>query len=147
MIRTLQPDDHAAWTELWKAYLAFYETMLPQEVHASTWSRLLDPKEPCWGAIALQQGQPIGLVQWIYHRTNWSIVDTCYLQDLFVAPSMRGQGHARQMIEYVAAAASAQGCSRLYWLTHETNTTAMALYDRVASRSGFIQYRIALPAR
>ena len=32
-------------------------------------------------------------------------------------------------------------CSRVHWLTHETNTDAMLLYDRIADRSGFIQYR------
>jgi len=34
-----------------------------------------------------------------------------------------------------------EGCARVYWLTHETNATAMRLYDRVADRSGFVQYR------
>ena len=36
------------------------------------------------------------------------------------------------------------GSGRVYWLTHESNTTAQALYDRVASRSGCIQYRLPL---
>ena len=33
------------------------------------------------------------------------------------------------------------GASRVHWLTHETNDTARLLYDRIADRSGFIQYR------
>ena len=32
-------------------------------------------------------------------------------------------------------------CSRVWWLTHETNADAMKLYDKVADRSGFVQYR------
>jgi len=36
------------------------------------------------------------------------------------------------------------GASRLHWLTHETNAAAQALYDRVAMKSGFIQYRMIL---
>jgi ribosomal protein S18 acetylase RimI-like enzyme len=144
MIRVLEPGDREKWLELWTAYLAFYETVLPDEVHASTWRRLLDPSEPTWGALALRDGVPVGLVQWIYHRTNWSIADTCYLQDLYVSPDARGQGHARALIAHVAAEAGMRDCARLYWLTHESNDTAMALYDRVAGRSGFIQYRIAL---
>lgn len=147
LIRPIGPGDLLAWTALWKAYLAFYQTVLPDEVYASTWSRLLDPAEPSWGALALRDGQPVGLVHWIYHRTNWAIADTCYLQDLFVSPDGRGQGHAKALIAHVAEAAGQQGCARVYWLTHETNTTAMALYDRVASRSGFIQYRLSPPAR
>jgi len=37
--------------------------------------------------------------------------------------------------------ARAAGASRVHWLTHETNTTARALYDTLADRPGFIQYR------
>lgn len=144
MIRALEPGDRAKWLELWTAYLAFYETVLADEVHASTWHRLLDPLEPTWGALALRDGVPVGLVQWIYHRTNWSIADTCYLQDLFVVPDARGGGHARALIAHVATEARMRDCARLYWLTHASNEAAMVLYDRVASRSGFIQYRIAL---
>jgi hypothetical protein len=29
----------------------------------------------------------------------------------------------------------------VHWLTHETNDVAMQLYDRIADRSGFVQYR------
>ena len=143
-LRALEPGDREVWAQLWKAYLAFYETVLPEEVYASTWSRLLDAGEPTWGALALQDGKPVGLVHWLYHRTNWSIADNCYLQDLFVAPDGRGQGHGRALIEHVAADAKARGCSRVYWTTHRTNHTAMQLYDRLASESGFLQYRMTL---
>ena len=144
MIRAIEPGDREAWTQLWKAYLAFYETVLHDEVFASTWSRLLDPTEPTWGAFALQDGQPVGLVHWLYHRTNWAISDNCYLQDLFVTPEGRGGGHGRALIEHVAADARTRNCARLYWNTHETNATAMQLYDRLASQSGFVQYRMPL---
>ena len=146
MIRAIEPTDRAAWTQLWKAYLAFYETTLPDEVYASTWSRLLDPSEPTWGALALRDGEPVGLVHWIYHRTNWTIADTSYLQDLFVAPEGRGRGIGSALIDHVAADAAAEGSARVYWLTHESNATARALYDKVSQRSGFIQYRRTLPA-
>ena len=144
MIRPIEPGDREAWTQLWKAYLAFYETVLPDEVFASTWSRLLDPTEPTWGVFALQDGRPVGLVHWLYHRTNWAISDNCYLQDLFVTPEGRGGGHGRALIEHVAADARTRNCARLYWNTHETNATAMQLYDRLASQSGFVQYRMPL---
>ena len=65
----------------------------------------------------------------------------CYLEDLFVEPSVRGGGTGRALIAAVEAAACAAGASRLYWLTHETNETAQTLYNKVAERAGFIQYR------
>jgi len=45
----------------------------------------------------------------------------------------------------VAAEARARDAARLYWTTKEGNTTARALYDRVATFSGFIRYDHATP--
>ena len=83
----------------------------------------------------------VGLVHTIMHRSCWTVGNYCYLQDLFVDPSLRGRGVGRQLIEHVYAQAQAAGCSRVWWLTHETNRDAMYLYDQVAERSGFVQYR------
>jgi len=45
------------------------------------------------------------------------------------------------LIEAVYERARSAGSSRVYWQTHETNLTAIKLYERVAERSGFIVYR------
>ena len=47
----------------------------------------------------------------------------------------------RALIEAVAERARAADAGRVYWHTHETNATAMRLYDAVAKRSGFVVYR------
>lgn len=144
MIRLLTLDDHAAWLPLWQGYQHFYEVELSAAVTATTWQRLLDPAEPVWGALAIDDGKALGLVHYVTHRSTWSEGEVCYLNDLFVSEEARGKGVARALIEHVYTAAKAQGCAKVYWLTHETNTTAQALYDRVAERSGFIQYRKVL---
>ena len=142
MIRQIEPNDRARWTELWRGYLTFYETALTDEVYASTWARLFDPAEPVFGALSLDAaGRPVGLVHYLYHRTTWSTANSCYLQDLFVDPAVRGGGHGRALIDYTADQARQAGATRLYWNTHETNATARRLYDAVGVRSGFIQYR------
>src|SRR5262249_32320493 len=66
---------------------------------------------------------------------------TCYLHDLFTLDSERGKGVGRALIEAVYAAAKAAHAERVYWLTHESNRTAMQLYDKVADLSGFVVYR------
>jgi GNAT superfamily N-acetyltransferase len=63
------------------------------------------------------------------------------LQDLFTAEAARGQGVGRALIEEVYIRAKQAGSPRVYWQTHETNATAMQLYDKVAEKSGFIVYR------
>lgn len=140
-IRPLSEHDHAAWLPLWRGYQLFYKTDIPAEVSAVTWSRLLDPAEPMGGALAWDGPRAIGMVHHIRHRSCWTVGDYLYLQDLFVSPDVRGAGTGRKLIEYVYERARALGCARVHWLTHETNTDAMFLYDRVAQRSGFVQYR------
>jgi ribosomal protein S18 acetylase RimI-like enzyme len=142
----LRPDDHAAWLPLWRGYQSFYEVDIPPDVSAVTWARLLDPAEPVAGALAWSGPGAVGLVHHVRHRSCWTAGDYCYLQDLFVAPEVRGSGIGRRLIQHVYDAAERDGCSRVYWLTHETNTAAMLLYDRIAERSGFVQYRQNLPA-
>ena len=60
---------------------------------------------------------------------------------VYVERGWRGKGVGRALIEGVYEAARAAGSPRVYWMTHETNETAMALYDKVAEKSGFLVYR------
>ncbi|CDZ37603.1 Putative histone acetyltransferase (HAT) [Neorhizobium galegae bv. officinalis] len=144
-VRPFEPNDHAQWVPLWEAYLHFYETVLPKEQYNLTWSRLLDPAEPMHGFGAFDEtGRMIGITHAIFHRSCWLPDWTCYLQDLYVAQTQRGKRTGEALIEAVADLARANGAGRLYWLTHESNSAARRLYDRIAQNSGFIQYRKAL---
>jgi GNAT superfamily N-acetyltransferase len=140
-IRMVRETDFAQWLPLWKGYQLFYKTDIPEATTATTWSRFLDPAEPMYCAVAEQDCLLVGMVHYIFHRSCWTSGDYVYLQDLFATPELRGKGVGRALIERVYAAAKAQGGSRVWWLTHETNTDAMHLYDKIAGKSGFIQYR------
>ena len=140
-IRPVCAADHASWLPLWQGYQQFYQAAIAAETSALTWQRFLDPAEPMHAALLWQDGRAIGLVHSIYHRSCLTPGDYCYLQDLFVAADCRGSGTGRALIEYVYARARADGASRVHWLTQETNYSGRQLYDRIAERSGFIQYR------
>jgi GNAT superfamily N-acetyltransferase len=139
-VRNLATEDYDAWLPLWRGYQQFYEEEIPAETTRITWSRILDSTEAVFGAIALDGDRAVGIVHWLYHRSCWTVGNYAYLQDLFVIPDHRGSGVGRKLIEHVYAAARIGGCAKVYWLTHETNKNAMLLYDRVARRSGFVQY-------
>jgi GNAT superfamily N-acetyltransferase len=141
VIRALRPDERRSWEPLWLGYLTFYKSVVTPEITETTWSRLHDPAEPMYVLGAVLDGTLVGIVHYLFHRSTWTIGDYCYLQDLFTAPEARGQGAGRALIEAVYERAKVAGASRVYWLTHETNATARALYDTLADRPGFIQYR------
>jgi len=147
-VRTVQPSDYAQWKPLWDGYNAFYgrkgDTALSDEITSATWSRFFDEREPVHTLVAEQSGKILGLVHYIFHRSTISIAPTCYLQDLFTLEAARGKGIGRALIEEVYRRAQAAGCERVYWHTHQTNTNAMKLYDKVAENSGFLVYRKAL---
>jgi GNAT superfamily N-acetyltransferase len=140
----LEAQDYAAWLPLWRGYQAFYNVDIAPEVTAVTWERLLDAGSPVNGFLAWRDRQAVGLAHTVRHPSTWSTADKCYLNDLFVSPDVRGLGIGRALIAEVYAQAAAAGCGAVYWLTHETNATAMRLYDSVASRSGFVQYSRAI---
>ena len=144
-IREVRAENRRAWEPLWSGYQNFYKVEIPDAVSSETWSRLINPNEPVSGALAWINDEAVGMVHYIRHRSCWTVGDYCYLQDLFVAKCTRGNGIGRKLIEHVYTEASRHNCSRVYWLTHETNADAMLLYDRIAERSGFIQYRHLLP--
>ncbi|HKR64006.1 MAG TPA: GNAT family N-acetyltransferase, partial [Thermoanaerobaculia bacterium] len=133
------------WLPLWRAYNAFYgregATALPDEVTRVTWSRFFDANEPMHALVAERDGQLVGLAHYLFHRSTIAIAPTCYLQDLFTAESARRMGVGAALIAAVYEQAKAAGAYRVYWQTHESNVTAMRLYDQLAERSGFIVYR------
>ena len=140
-IRPLTQGDRASWEALWNDYLRFYKASVSAEVTNTTWQRFHDCVEPMHAVGAFSGDKLLGIVHYIYHRSCWTTGPYCYLQDLFATPQARGQGVGRALINAVYTAAAKAGASRVYWLTHETNAEAMVLYNKVADRSGFLQYR------
>ena len=144
MIRTrpLAPEDAPVWRDLWRAYLAFYETELPEPVYAASFSRLVDPQtDEYHGLLACDpDGRPVGLAHYIFHRHGWRPEGVTYLQDLYVTEAARGMGAGRALIEAVYAAADAAGRPQVYWLTQSFNTEARRLYDRIGAATPFVKY-------
>jgi GNAT superfamily N-acetyltransferase len=144
-IRFVTRADYAVWLPLWEGYNRFYGrfdvTALPEAVTRVTWERFFDVYEPVYAMVAETDGQLVGLVHYLWHRSTTSIEPTCYLQDLFTAEAARGNGVGRALIEAVYVQARLAGVVSVYWRTHATNATARRLYDQVAEESGSLVYK------
>lgn len=145
VIRPVRRADLSAWQVLFEGYNAFYgrsgTTRLAEEVVRMTWSRFFDACEPVHALVADRGGLLVGITHYLYHRSTTHIAPVCYLQDLFTAEAVRGQGIARALIGAVYDRAKVAGANRVYWQTHESNSNAMKLYDRMAEKSGLLVYR------
>ncbi|MBV8448538.1 MAG: GNAT family N-acetyltransferase [Hyphomicrobiales bacterium] len=140
-VRPVAPEDRKRWEPLWRGYQRFYKVDLSPEVTETTWRRFFDGLEPMHALVAEDGAEIVGIVHYLFHRSTWMVGPICYLQDLFTAEKARGKGVGKALIEEVYTRARACGATRVYWHTHETNATARSLYDRVATLSGFVQYR------
>lgn len=143
MIDRLTEADRPRWTELWRSYLEFYSTVLPDVQYEFTWQRLMAGDR--LHGFGLRHGDQLaGIVHYLFHDSAWTPTSVCYLQDLYIDPGVRGTGGGRKLIESVAAAAREAGAARLYWMTQTHNDLARLLYDRVARHNGFIRYDYTL---
>ena len=143
-IRTVRETDYAQWLPLWDGYNAFYgrkgETALALNITQTTWERFLNSNEPVNVFVAEQNGQLVGLVHFIFHRSTTRLSHVCYLQDLYVQKDVRCAGIGRKLITAVYDAALKAGSTRVYWQTQDSNIAGRTLYDKVAKHLGFIVY-------
>jgi GNAT superfamily N-acetyltransferase len=142
-VRRLEAKDKPAWLSLFRGYIEFYKASLPDEVIETTWQRLMSGQPDFHIALVAvdAEDRPIGLAHVLFHRSTWSPTWYCYLEDLFVDPKQRTKGIGQALIEATYREADARQCTRTYWATQDFNYRARSLYDQVATKSPFIQYR------
>ncbi len=143
-IRYVEEADAQPWRALWAGYNAFYEAGIAEDITRSTWSRLLDPSSPMLGRLALHRGVPVGFTNAVLHPSTWTASPSCYLEDLFVDPNIRGAGIGRRLIDDLVALCRANGWSRLYWHTRSGNARARRLYDSYGPADDFVRYQLEL---
>ena len=94
--------------------------------------------------VAEVEGQLAGFAIHHFHDSTWVKTPDCYLEDLFLDATYRGQGIGRALIADLIAITKAKGWSRLYWHTDRDNATARKLYDTYAPEDGHVRYRLKL---
>ena len=143
-VRPLKTEDKSRWLELWQGYLTFYETSLSSEQTELTWNRLMASNYGVFGLVAEKDGAMVGITHFMFRPSTWAPKDYCYLEDLFVDPTVRGSGAVRALISKVIEVAKEHGAGRVYWTTKESNAQARILYDSFTKVSEFVQYRFPL---
>jgi GNAT superfamily N-acetyltransferase len=142
-IRDLETTDWEEWLPLWRGYLTFYRADLSEEISGATFERLCTRSDGMYGFIALDDdGVGRGLVHCVLHSSTWSTQQSCYLEDLFVAPGARGSGLGAALIAVAKEASEALGADHLYWHTQQYNSRARSLYDQVAQPTSFMVYEM-----
>ncbi len=151
-VRAAKQADKANWRHLWQSYCDFYSVVIPSEVTATLWQRIMDAGSLVNAIVAEQHpAKPgpkaglLGFANYVLHPYTWGNGDICYLEDLFVAEKARGRGIGRGLIETLVQSAKGNGWPRVYWHTHEFNEPARSLYEQITPRDPFVRYAVHLP--
>lgn len=144
IIRPIGAADEAGWRELWDGYCTFYETEVPQDITDVTWARLLDANSKVFGLVAEVAGEVVGFTNCVLHDNTWDIKPVCYLEDLFAASKVRGQGVGRALVEAVQQMGRDEKWRHVYWRTNVENETAQRLYNKIAKRTDWVTYEMKL---
>jgi ribosomal protein S18 acetylase RimI-like enzyme len=88
--------------------------------------RLLDEGEI---AVLLAGDGPDGLSLLRFRPSLWTGEPEAHLQELYVAPDLRGQGIGRRLLEETLGFARAAGAAGVDLNTGESDTAARALYE------------------
>lgn len=160
IVRAIRQSDFEAWKPLFRAYIDFYKSSLPDEQYQNTFDRLVDPSKDLYGLVMATSegdgGELVAIAHYFPHQTPWSERPVMHLNgeirsrvwydmradvlDLFVDPNVRGKGYGKQMIKAVEAKAREADCTRLQWDTQHGNP-ARKLYDQVG-QCDFVKYMI-----
>ncbi|MCP4330501.1 MAG: GNAT family N-acetyltransferase [Alphaproteobacteria bacterium] len=142
-IRPIALADRPRWAALLMAHGRTYGLDLGTATIETTWAWIADRRASLKALVAVDSaGEIVGIVhyQLMYRSLAGSM--SCYLSDLYVAPSSRGRGIGGRLVAAVLEVAGAHGCRNVRWLGHESNQAARRLYDRFAARTDFVLYEV-----
>lgn len=146
MIRPAVPADVPALVQLVRD-LAEYERAPDEAVatEAQLHDVLFGPHAAVFCDVAEVEGAVVGLVVWFLSFSTWLGRHGIYLEDLYVTPSRRGEGHGKALLATLARRCVERGYGRLEWSVLDWNTPAIDFYVGLGAvgMDGWTVHRLA----
>ena len=76
---------------------------------------------------------PVGYMSATVDHSTWSAAPFVYLDCLYLAEAVRGQGLGRRLMAVLEAFALSRGCARIEWQTPPDNALGLAFYRRIGA--------------
>lgn len=91
-------------------------------------SALFDERPAVFAHVAEEDGEVVGMAIWFLNFSTWTGRHGIYLEDLFVRPERRGQGHGRALLVTLARLAVQAGYGRVEWSVLDWNEPSIGFY-------------------
>jgi GNAT superfamily N-acetyltransferase len=137
VIRAATPADVPAVHALIRA-LAVYEKL--EDAHVGTeealGAHLFGARPYCESLVAVAgDGRVVGFALFFHNYSTFLAKPGIYLEDLFVLPSERRQGHGRALLQAIARLAIERGCGRFEWTVLDWNEPAIRFYESLGAKA------------
>jgi GNAT superfamily N-acetyltransferase len=83
--------------------------------------------------VAEADGAVVGMALWFVNFSTWVGKHGIYLEDLYVTPDARREGHGRALLTNLAAIAGERGYGRLEWAVLDWNEPAIEFYRSIGA--------------
>lgn len=135
-IREARLDDLPHLLPLLRAYCDFYESD-PSDAGLEAMARdVIDlPDDRAFLLVADVGDEVVGFALCCWKWSSLRGARIVFLDDLFVHPDTRGEGHADALIAACAAIGREGGAPAMEWLTAASNHRAQAVYGRVGGKA------------
>ncbi|MHA7273973.1 GNAT family N-acetyltransferase [Arthrobacter sp. CAL618] len=148
-IRDARPADVATILQLIHD-LAIYEKEpdavrnTPEQLHQA----LFGPMPSVFAHVAESDGVIQGFALWFLNYSTWEGVNGIYLEDLYVRPEARGEGHGKALLQNLARIAAERGYARVEWSVLNWNEPSINFYDSLGAlpQDEWTTYRLTGPA-
>jgi GNAT superfamily N-acetyltransferase len=152
VIRPATPDDVSTILDL-IAELAEYEREpdAANATEADLQAALFGPSPAAFAHVAIHDGEPAdvaGFALWFLNFSTWTGKHGIYLEDLYVRPAFRREGHGRALLAEISRIATDRGYARFEWSVLDWNTSAHAFYESIGATQNdeWTTWRLAGPA-
>ena len=129
MIRHAKPEDTPIICQLIRK-LADYEKLSDKVCFDENRVRehLFGPRPYAEVLLAEQSGKVVGFAFFFHNYSPFVGKPGIYLEDLFVEPEFRGQGHGKALLRALAKIALERDCGRLEWSVLDWNEPSIKFY-------------------
>ena len=144
-ISQMSADDKAQWEPLYKAYATFYKMPMEQSTLDTVWSWIQDDANPFFGFIAKNEaGEAVGMAHCREMPSPLRGAVLGFLDDLYVKPECRGTGCVQEIYGALKSLGKEREWPCIRWITAENNYRARTSYDRVADKTIWQTYQMAV---
>ena len=86
-IRYATQADYEGWAQMVADYVPQLANVAPR-----AWARFNSPNPRDFCVVVVEDGQPIGFMQYTFHDFPFATKPICYMDSLYVRPEYRGRG-------------------------------------------------------